>query len=150
MKTNQLSEHFTLKELTHSATALRLGILNAPSPQAVENLEALCRDVLEPLRAAWGAPIVVSSGYRGCVLNRKVGGAPGSDHIYGCAADIHTLSNRACDNRRLFSLALWLMRQGKISNVKQLIDEHHFCWIHISRQDGRTLKRNQVLHLPLY
>lgn len=147
MKT-QLSEHFSLCELTHSATAQRLGILNVPSPAIIARLETLCRDILEPLRCKWGAPVVVSSGYRSCVLNRRVGGVSNSDHIFGLAADIHTLSNTPSDNRRLFYLAAWLMRNNTLKNVKQLIDEHNYSWIHISLQDGSTPKRGEMLHLP--
>ena len=33
-------------------------------------------------------PIIISSGYRSPQLNRKVGGAPTSNHLTGCAVDI--------------------------------------------------------------
>ena len=33
-------------------------------------------------------PIVINSGYRSEEVNRKVGGAPNSNHLTGCAADI--------------------------------------------------------------
>ncbi len=143
----QLSEHFSLRELTQSATAQRLGILNVPSPTVVAQLKTLCIEILEPLRRAWGAPIVVGSGYRSCVLNRRVGGAMYSDHLFGAAADIHTLSNLPSDNERLFQVILQMMREKKIRNVKQVIDEHNYSWIHISRQKNPTGKRSEILHL---
>ena len=34
-------------------------------------------------------PIVISSGYRSEEVNRKCGGAKGSNHLTGCAVDIH-------------------------------------------------------------
>ena len=34
-------------------------------------------------------PIIISSGYRSPELNKKVGGAPTSNHLTGCAVDIH-------------------------------------------------------------
>ena len=34
-------------------------------------------------------PIVISSGYRSEEVNRKCGGAEGSNHLTGCAVDIH-------------------------------------------------------------
>ncbi|MDO4986273.1 MAG: D-Ala-D-Ala carboxypeptidase family metallohydrolase, partial [Prevotella sp.] len=37
-----------------------------------------------------GHPIVINSGYRSPQLNRKVGGAPTSNHLTGCAVDIRT------------------------------------------------------------
>ena len=33
-------------------------------------------------------PIIISSGYRGQELNKKVGGSPTSNHLTGCAVDI--------------------------------------------------------------
>ena len=44
--------------------------------------------VLEHLRAALGKPITVTSGYRCVEHNAKVGGAAGSKHLLGVAADI--------------------------------------------------------------
>ena len=48
----------------------------------------------------------------------------------------------------LFDLAVKMMLDKKLAGVKQIIDEHGYRWIHISWQDGRTMKRNQVLHKP--
>lgn len=43
---------------------------------------------LELLRKAVGRPIVIRSGYRCPVHNRRVGGALRSQHLYGRAADL--------------------------------------------------------------
>jgi uncharacterized protein YcbK (DUF882 family) len=43
---------------------------------------------LEVLRRAWGAPIIVNSGWRCRARNAHVGGAPASRHLIGCAADV--------------------------------------------------------------
>lgn len=43
---------------------------------------------LETLRWAWGAPLIVTSGYRCPAHNAEVGGAAKSRHLLGCAADI--------------------------------------------------------------
>lgn len=83
----QLSEHFTLEELTESDTAARLGIDNTPPAYAVENLKRLC-GVLEDVRHAVGKPIRVSSGYRCRKVNNAVGSKDTSQHLLGCAADI--------------------------------------------------------------
>lgn len=141
-----LSLNFTLEELCASSTAKRLGIENVPPQNVVINLRALCRNVLQPLRKAWGSPIIVTSGYRCKRLNDAVKGASNSDHLYGCAADIRTVSDLPADNKRLFDCACSLIRKGDIT-VKQCIDEYGYNWIHISWQDGRTSKMNQILHL---
>lgn len=97
-------KHFTLQELTRSATARRLGIDNTPPDEAVKNLTALVDNVLDPLREAWGSPIHVNSGYRCPALNRAVNGAPHSQHMRGEAADI-TVGSRL-DNARLYHLLM--------------------------------------------
>ncbi len=45
-------------------------------------------DRLANLRFALGSPVMITSGYRCKLYNRKVGGVPGSYHLEGMAADI--------------------------------------------------------------
>ena len=45
-----LTPHFALREFTKSATAMKHGIDNRPTPEVVENLKRLCLHTLEPLR----------------------------------------------------------------------------------------------------
>ena len=118
-------KHFTLTELTRSATAQRLGIDNTPPPEAVAALTQLVDNVLDPLREAWGAPLYVTSGYRCPALNRAVGGVPHSQHILGQAADVTT--GTIDGNRRL-----WQLLQSLKLPVDQVINEHGFRWLHIS------------------
>lgn len=82
----QLTRHFTLAELTRSATAARLGIDNTPDEATVLNLQRLCVE-LEKVRLLCGAPLLIHSGYRSPSLNTAVGGSPNSYHLLGCAAD---------------------------------------------------------------
>ena len=84
----KLTEHFTLAEFERSATAQACSINNTVPLQYIPTLQQLCREVLEPLRAFVGGPIVISSGYRCNALNVKVGGAYASQHTLGEAADI--------------------------------------------------------------
>lgn len=131
-------KYFTIDELTRSQTARERGIDNSPTPGIKQNLERLVANVLDPLREAWGRPIVVTSGYRCPALNAAVGGAKGSHHMCGMAADITT--GNVVDNRRLFQLILDLGLP-----FTQLIDEKGFSWLHVS-YDPANLKR-QVLKL---
>ncbi|SDG63420.1 Peptidase M15 [Prevotella communis] len=83
-----LSPHFKLNEFTKSRTASQHGIDNAPPPEAVENLRALCIHTLEPLREALGIPIIITSGYRCKVLNERITHhSATSQHMQGEAAD---------------------------------------------------------------
>lgn len=135
----KLSEHFTLEELTRSATAKARGIDNTPTERDKNNLKRLAAEVLEPLRKMAGVPIIVTSGYRCPKLNAAVGGEPTSQHMRGEAADI-----KCADNRMLFAAAMELMLLGKIK-VGQLIDEKKYAWLHISLPT--LAKNNQVMHL---
>lgn len=87
----QLSENFSLEEMVRSQTAARLGIDNTPSPEVVANLKALCVHVLEPVRAHFNSPVIVSSGYRCPQLNVAIGGSKTSQHCNGEAADFRIL-----------------------------------------------------------
>ena len=86
--TLQLSPNFTLAELTKSQAALRRGWANEPPPGAVAALRILCERVLEPVRAHFGRPMFINSGYRSARVNASVGGAASSQHVRGEAADI--------------------------------------------------------------
>ena len=133
-------KYFTIQELTISNTAQRKSIDNTPDQKAAAALTALVTNVLDPLREAWGRPIVVNSGYRCAKLNRAVGGVARSQHTKGEAADIRTLSNRRWENEQLFKLIVQLKLP-----FDQLIDEHGYSWIHVSYSDGKN--RRQVLHV---
>lgn len=81
-----LTQHFTLEELIHSDYAIRHGISNYPSPAMITNLKTLA-EYLELVRDLLKSPIIISSGYRGMELNRKIGGSTRSAHMSGLAAD---------------------------------------------------------------
>jgi hypothetical protein len=82
----QLSTHFSLAQLVRSETAEQRGIDNSPPPEVFDNLRRLAAG-LEQVRTLLGAPIEISSGYRCPELNALVGGAAGSQHTLGLAAD---------------------------------------------------------------
>ena len=106
-----------------------LGIDNRPPKCAYHLLHVLVEQLLDPIREAWGEPIVVSSGYRCKELNTLVGGAQHSHHLLGCAADL--IAGNKTDHRRLFNLIQQMQREGKI-RFTQLIWEGDGRWIHIS------------------
>ena len=120
-------KYFTYEELTFSATAKKLHIDNFPyfNKEVFANLRALVENTLDPLRAAWGKPIRVNSGYRCPKLNKAVGGAANSSHMRGQAADITTGSK--IDNKRLWDLLI----ESSIPYTK-VINEKDFSWLHVS------------------
>jgi hypothetical protein len=83
-----LTENFTLSEMTKSETALRHDMDNSPDQMAISNLQALAVHVLQPVRDHYGKGVKVNSGFRHPDVNAKVGGSKTSDHCRGMAADI--------------------------------------------------------------
>ena len=59
-----LSQNFTLEELTYSRTAVENGLENVPSPRALQALKNLSVYLLQPLCDRYGKTIAITSGYR--------------------------------------------------------------------------------------
>ena len=125
-------QYFTLQELYRSHTAAQLGIDNTPPHDVTQNLTALVNNVLDPARARWHRPIYVTSGYRCPRLNASVGGAVGSQHTKGEAADIVAAPSSRHSNYQLGRLI------AQLGNYDQLIFEDTGRldllpeWIHVS------------------
>lgn len=136
----RISKNFTLDELTASATAKQMHIINAPGVDEVCNLCALVHHVLQPLRTAMQEPIKIGSGYRCPQLNKAVGGVPNSQHIKGEAADLCIDGDKAKGRKWI----TWIMDH---CDFDQLIWEHNAkgtYWVHVSyRADGKN--RRQVI-----
>lgn len=130
-------KYFTIEELCKSDVAKARGIDNTPSDEEVRNLHKLVDNVLDPLREAIGKPIKVNSGYRSEKLNKAVGGAKNSDHLKGCAADITIGTPR--ENKLLFDT----IRKLKLP-FRQLIDEQHLTWVHVSFVEGEN--KRQIIY----
>ena len=114
----QLSPHFSLLELTESATARQRDIANIPPPEAVENLKRLCKGTLEPLRKALGLPVIITSGYRCKELNNIVNrSSKTSQHMQGCAADFYVSSAGSMRQSR-GSLTKVRATQGSMTRFK--------------------------------
>lgn len=83
----QLSDHFSLEELTFSQTAVRRGYDNTPGRYEAANLAFLAHELEYVRRALANKPMRITSGYRSPTLNRAVGGSWRSQHMLGLAAD---------------------------------------------------------------
>lgn len=133
-----MGKYFTVNELCKSDTARAKGIDNTPNAIQISNMEELIKNVLDPLREAYGKPINVNSGFRCPALNKAVGGVSNSEHSTGCAADIDVHSRQG--NKELFDLI-----QKLNLPFRQLIDESNLSWVHVS-YNKNDVKR-QVLKL---
>jgi len=83
-----LTEHFTLEEMTRSETAARHGYDNTPNDSEVANLVRLCELLEQVKETLGGKPIMINSGFRSKQVNDAVGSKDSSQHRIGCAADI--------------------------------------------------------------
>lgn len=129
----QLTEHFSLEELTASSTGTRLGIDNTPTPTIASNLVHLAVG-LESVRSLLGNnPLHIDSGYRSPTLNRAVGGSGMSAHMQGYAADFTCAA---------FGTPLQIVQflQSSGLHFDQIIQEG--TWVHISFDPAM---RQQVL-----
>ena len=137
----QLSKHFSLEEMTRSMVASRKGIDNIPGAGEIKNLENLCYEVLEPVRAHFDKPITVSSGYRSEALCEAIGSKKTSQHAKGMAVDfeINGVPN--------IQVAYWLTNNV---DFDQCILEYYkpddgsAGWIHASYNE-KGANRKQVL-----
>jgi len=84
-----LSEHFTLEELTHTD---HRELENTPNETELANLKRLA-DFLEGVKTVLGGkPIMVNSAFRSKAVNDAVGSKDTSQHRVGCAADLRVPS----------------------------------------------------------
>jgi len=134
-----LTPHFTVREMLHSATCDRIGMINRlDEPELiVGRLRTLCEKVLEPLRQQFG-PITIISGYRSDCLNYVVGGVPNSQHCEGEAADIMTKTEKTA--RQYFN---WIRDNLEFD---QLIIERSKktgnFWLHVSYTNRRANRQS--------
>jgi len=133
----KLSKNFSLLEVTRSSTAKRIGIDNAPNKEHLNNIQALVRKIVQPLRDAIG-PIRISSGYRSPALNRAIGGSNKSQHCKGEALDLQFWESGEMNNKKIYD---WILSSGV--DFDQMINEFDYSWIHISFKEFKN--RKQVL-----
>lgn len=135
--------YFELAEFLASDTAKGKGIDNTPTFEIVDHLNELVREVLEPLRAAWGKAIWVRSGYRCKKLNKAVGGVDTSVHQIGYAADLQTSG----DIEVFFNFVVqWFRKTG--TRFDQILLERDkktgTRWIHIGLYNNAGQQRGII------
>jgi hypothetical protein len=132
----QLTNNFSLKELTTSETATRKGLDNTPNEAVTANLKTLAENILQPVREHYGKSVKVNSGYRSPEVNASVGGSKTSDHCKGQAADIEItgvangdLAKHIAENYKFTQVILEFYTQGIPDSG----------WVHVS-YDANDLK----------
>ena len=144
-KQAKLSEHFSLGEMTKTSYHPQDG--NIPSRVHIENLINLCVNWLEELRSRYNllygqrkvtregvsqeSPIVINSGFRSPEVNQKCGGAKNSNHLTGCAVDIHCAGKEQAIR---YACILLDLADGKKLDFDELILEKRgtTIWVHFA------------------
>ena len=145
-----LSKNFTLKELTRSNTALRLGINNEPSKEGIYKLTLLATQILQPLRDSLGA-LRVTSGYRSFVLSEAIGSSSRSQHCRYEAVDLQYFKRGKMDNIKIYhalkELALPFDQVIlEFGDATEYVDPENPAWIHLSY----TINDNRCQELVAY
>ena len=136
----KLSKNLTLKEVTKSDTANRLGIDNTPEDFDIKNLRAIAEEVFQPLRDHFGVPLFVSSGFRSKKLNKAIGGSKYSQHMVGEALDIDADVYGRVTNRELFMF----IKENLIFDqlIWEFGDDDTPDWVHVSyKEKGQNRKQ---------
>ncbi len=138
----QLSKHFKLEEFTKSMTAIRKGIKNEAGSGEIKNLTDLCYAILEPVRAKFEKPVIITSGYRSEELCEAIGSKKTSQHAKGQAVDFELagVSN--------LQVALWISNNCDFDQLileywKEEEKDPNSGWIHCSFSEGSN--RKQIL-----
>ena len=129
-----LSEHFTLEELTHTD---HREFYNTPNADQINNLQRVAELLEQVKKVLGGKPVMVNSGFRSLQVNAAVGSKPTSQHCLGCAADIRVPGMTPDEVVRA-------IRESDIQ-YDQLIREFD-SWTHISVPNTiKDTSRNQAL-----
>ena len=138
-----MKSYFTINELTQSTTATINNIDNTPPPSIKENLEKLI-EFLNPLREAWGSPIIITSGYRSLELNKVLNGSSTSAHVAGWAVDM------VPQNGKINEFKQFVREYLKDKEFDQYIDEAsgNSSWVHLGlyHPDGKQQRRQFLLY----
>lgn len=137
-------KYFSIKELTKSDQAVRLGLDNSiKDAQIITNLKLLCENILDPIRDYFNKPVQINSAYRSLEVNRAVGSKDTSQHTMGKAADIEI---KGVDN---LDLAIWVRNNLEYD---QLILEFYdginpdSGWVHVSYNQNFNRKENLIIN----
>ena len=139
----KISDHFSLKEMCRSQTAIRQGIDNTPGSIEIECMVELARVILEPVRMQFGKPFAPSSGFRSASLNKAIGSKPSSQHCLGRAVDFE-IGGIANDE-----VARWIKDNLEFDQlILEFYDgiDPNSGWIHVSYVSPEYNRRESLVY----
>jgi hypothetical protein len=146
--------NFQWYEVFKSPTADRYKITNIPTEndfvktklteeQIINNLKNVVTKIAQPARNYFNKPLVINSGYRNLLTNKKVGGSSNSQHMRGEALDIeipgvsnYELANWIADNCEFDQVILEFYTPGNPSSG----------WVHASLRESGNRKNKLTIN----
>jgi zinc D-Ala-D-Ala carboxypeptidase len=110
----QLSPNFSDKEM---------GVIGCDQ-RIIDNATYICITLLEPIRQHFGRPVNIHDGYRDPGHNDRVGGKPGSFHLFDgghAAADIDVGGDTEPTYRQVFD---WIRLESKLPFDKVILEHN--------------------------
>ena len=136
----KISTHLSLSEVTRSDSAKRHGIDNTPTDEHLENFKLLAEKVFEPIRAHFGVPIHISSGYRSQALNKFIKGSLSSQHCKGEAIDIDMDgTSGGVTNKMVFDFIVANLEWDQC--IHEFGTDANPDWVHVSYTKGKNRKQ---------
>lgn len=146
MLDDNITPHFTWREMLSSPTALRLGISNLPNlghEYVFNNIPLVC-NVLEKIRSLDSnkvGKLIITSGFRCEELNKAVKGSPTSAHLLGLAADFYS----PCMPLILLAKFIREAHEHGYISYDQLIVYPNKHFIHLGLKVNPENNRNQFI-----
>lgn len=131
----QISKYLTLEEATHSNTFPH--IYNIPTDDILVNMEFVAQNIYDPLKIKFPS-LKINSFYRSADLNRALGGARSSQHLYGKSMDLDTNNS----NKQVFEYIKNNFQFDQL--IWEYGDNNSPQWVHVSlNKNGKN--RHEVL-----
>lgn len=136
---SDLHKYFSRQELLHGRE-----VANPLTPEMEENLEKLIK-ALNPIREAWGRPMIVSSCYRPASINASVGGAKLSAHQSCQAVDIvdkeGAFAQFCLDNLTLLEECGIFLEDPRYTIIVDKSGVRQNGWVHLDIRGPKSGKR---------
>ncbi len=123
-----LAPHFSFSEMTRTNHRSWLEVNRSRAELHMPALRAVA-EMLEIIRANWGRPLIVHSGFRCAELNIAIGGSKRSQHLRGEAADFHV------HGVPLTEVWEWIWQDSQLSFGQLILEGWRAgepSWIHLS------------------
>lgn len=140
------SRYFKLQEFLTSSTARQRSIENMPGWAEIDNLRELAL-FLDGVRASYGKPITVNSGFRCEKLNSAIKGASKTSvHMKGLAADLSVSGGK----KAMDDFGKFLVDYLKDKKFDQLLIEKSSnggYWFHLGLRGNNGEQRQQIKNM---